>query len=58
MIRSHGWSRDLKISDQEKLRKENNIDEFEEFYTFYEPGLNLRNTEIRSFSWSTSNEKT
>lgn len=58
MIRSHGWSRDLDNETQTSLRIENNINEFEEFYTFYEPGLNVRNTDIRSLCWFASNEKT
>lgn len=49
MIRSHGWSRDLSINRQDELRKKYNINEFENLYTFYQPGLNIRNTEIGSF---------
>lgn len=49
MIRSHGWSRDLPSEKRKELREENNIDEFDELYTFYKPGLNLRNTDIGAY---------
>ncbi len=49
MMRSHGWDRDLPSSIQEKLRKENNINEFDSLYTFYLPGFNLRATDLQAF---------
>jgi CDP-6-deoxy-D-xylo-4-hexulose-3-dehydrase len=48
-IRSHGWSRDLSEETKEKLQKENNIDDFRNFYTFYYPGFNLRATDVQAF---------
>ena len=48
-IRSHGWDRDLDVSTQRKLRKENNIDEFRALYSFYYPGFNLRATDLQAF---------
>lgn len=48
-IRSHGWSRDLSEETKEKLQKENNIDNFRNFYTFYYPGFNLRATDVQAF---------
>jgi CDP-6-deoxy-D-xylo-4-hexulose-3-dehydrase len=48
-IRSHGWSRDLSVETKEKLQKENNIDNFRNFYTFYYPGFNLRATDVQAF---------
>jgi CDP-6-deoxy-D-xylo-4-hexulose-3-dehydrase len=48
-IRSHGWSRDLSKETKEKLQKENNIDDFKNFYTFYYPGFNLRATDVQAF---------
>lgn len=48
-IRSHGWSRDLSDNTKQKLQKENNIDDFRNFYTFYYPGFNLRATDVQAF---------
>jgi len=48
-LRSHGWSRDLKPTSKQKLRDEWNVDEFSELYTFYEPGFNLRATDLQAF---------
>jgi len=49
MMRSHGWGRDLPKEIQEKLRKENDISEFDSLYTFYLPGFNLRSTDLQAF---------
>jgi len=49
MMRSHGWDRDLPTHIQEKLRKENNVNEFDSLYTFYLPGFNLRATDLQAF---------
>jgi CDP-6-deoxy-D-xylo-4-hexulose-3-dehydrase len=49
MMRSHGWDRDLPKEIQEKLRKENDISEFDSLYTFYLPGFNLRSTDLQAF---------
>lgn len=49
MMRSHGWDRDLPKDIQEKLRTENNINEFDSLYTFYLPGFNLRATDLQAF---------
>ena len=48
-IRSHGWSRDLSLATQEKLKKEYNIDDFRNLYTFYYPGFNMRSTDLQAF---------
>lgn len=48
-IRSHGWSRDLSDETKKKLQKENQIDDFRNFYTFYYPGFNLRATDVQAF---------
>jgi CDP-6-deoxy-D-xylo-4-hexulose-3-dehydrase len=45
-IRSHGWSRDLSIDTQERLRGEWQVDDFSNFYTFYFEGFNLRPTDL------------
>jgi CDP-6-deoxy-D-xylo-4-hexulose-3-dehydrase len=49
MMRSHGWDRDLPVHIQEKLREENNVNEFDSLYTFYLPGFNLRATDLQAF---------
>jgi CDP-6-deoxy-D-xylo-4-hexulose-3-dehydrase len=48
-MRSHGWDRDLEVTEQIKQRKEWNINNFEALYTFYYPGLNLRSTDLQAF---------
>jgi CDP-6-deoxy-D-xylo-4-hexulose-3-dehydrase len=48
-IRSHGWSRDLSKETQDKFKKEHNIDDFRNLYTFYYPGFNLRSTDLQAF---------
>ena len=49
MMRSHGWARDLNKQAQAKMAEENNIDPFNEAYTFYVPGMNLRSTDLQAF---------
>jgi CDP-6-deoxy-D-xylo-4-hexulose-3-dehydrase len=48
-IRSHGWSRDVDSNFKEDWKKEYNIDDVREFYTFYYPGFNLRSTDLNAF---------
>tara|TARA_E500000318_G_scaffold50782_1_gene47544 strand:+ start:2062 stop:3216 length:1155 start_codon:yes stop_codon:yes gene_type:complete len=48
-IRSHGWSRDLDVSTQIKLKSKHSIDDFRNLYTFYYPGFNLRSTDLQAF---------
>ena len=48
-IRSHGWSRDVDSNFKEEWKKEFNIDDVREFYTFYYPGFNLRSTDLNAF---------
>ncbi len=48
-LRSHGWSRDLSTASKEMLRDKWEIDKFSELYTFYEPGFNLRATDLQAF---------
>jgi len=47
--RSHGWSRDLEPAYREKLRNEWGTSQFNELYTFYYSGLNLRSTDLQAF---------
>ena len=48
-IRSHGWSRDLSIETQNKLKQKYDVDDFRNLYTFYHPGFNLRSTDLQAF---------
>lgn len=48
MLRSHGWDRDLDKETQQKLRAEWGVDDFSALYTFYEPGFNLRSTDLQA----------
>jgi len=47
-IRSHGWSRDLDLDTQKKLKDEYKIDDFKSLYTFFYPGFNLRSTDLQA----------
>lgn len=48
MIRSHGWSRDLSAQKQKELQTEWNVNDFNNLYTFYYPGFNLRATDLQA----------
>lgn len=48
-IRSHGWSRDLNLDEQNKLKEKYKVDNFKNLYTFYYPGFNLRSTDLQAF---------
>jgi CDP-6-deoxy-D-xylo-4-hexulose-3-dehydrase len=48
-IRSHGWDRDLDDSFKAELKREWNVDEFKDLYTFYFPGFNLRSTDLQAY---------
>lgn len=47
-MRSHGWDRDLDKATQQKLRRENEIDDFRALYSFYYPGFNCRSTDLQA----------
>jgi len=50
IVRANGWDRNLKATQQHKLRKKHNIySELDSKYTFYDLGYNLRPTEITGF---------
>jgi CDP-6-deoxy-D-xylo-4-hexulose-3-dehydrase len=49
MMRSHGWSRDLSIEDQNQYNTKYNTDSFSSLYNFYLPGFNLRSTDLQAF---------
>ncbi len=48
-IRSHGWSRDVPETDRQAWKKEFEIDDFREFYSFYYAGYNLRSTDLNAY---------
>ncbi len=48
-IRSHGWGRDVPTDIHEKWKKDYNIDEVRDLYTFYYSGFNLRSTDLNAF---------
>ncbi len=48
-IRSHGWSRDVPEVDRLAWKKEFQIDDFREFYSFYYAGYNLRSTDLNAY---------
>jgi CDP-6-deoxy-D-xylo-4-hexulose-3-dehydrase len=49
MLRSHGWDRDLDEDKQNDLIKENDIDNFNKYFTFYVPAFNVRSTDLQAF---------
>lgn len=49
MLRSHGWSRDLDASAHAELVEEHDVDDFHTPFVFYEPGFNLRSTDLNAF---------
>ncbi len=50
IVRANGWDRNLKASQQVKLRRKFNVNsEFQAKYTFYDLGFNFRPTEITGF---------
>jgi CDP-6-deoxy-D-xylo-4-hexulose-3-dehydrase len=48
MMRSHGWVRDLPLNEQIKYQTKYNLDDFDNLYTFYIPGMNLRSTDLQA----------
>ncbi len=49
MLRSHGWSKDLPAARHEELVEQHQIDDFHSPFVFYEPGFNLRSTDLNAF---------
>lgn len=49
MIRNHGWGRSLEREDAQLLKAKWNVSDFEQLYKFYEPGFNLRSTDLQAF---------
>ena len=49
MLRSHGWSKDLDRKTHQELVELHHIDDFHSPFVFYEPGFNLRSTDLNAF---------
>ncbi len=49
MIRSHGWGKDLDPATHRALLDKYQIDDFHAPFVFYEPGFNLRATDLQAF---------
>ena len=49
MLRSHGWSKDIDSAAHNALVKEHEVDDFHSPFVFYEPGFNLRSTDLQAF---------
>ena len=49
MLRSHGWSKDLDLETHNRLVQKYEIDDFHTPFVFYEPGFNLRSTDLNAF---------
>lgn len=49
LLRSHGWGKDLDEKTNAKLMKKYKIDYSHNAFTFFVPGLNLRNTDLGAF---------
>ncbi len=48
-VRSHGWDRDFDKDSQKQIREENGVNDFRALFTFYQPGFNLRATDLQAF---------
>jgi CDP-6-deoxy-D-xylo-4-hexulose-3-dehydrase len=48
MLRSHGWSRSLSKERQKYYKDKYNVSDFDNMYTFYMPGFNVRPTDIQA----------
>lgn len=48
-MRSHGWARDWSKDIQEEYRAKYNVNQFDELYTFYYPGMNVRSTDLQAY---------
>lgn len=48
MLRSHGWSKDLDSGAHKVLVEEYGVDDFHRPFVFYEPGFNLRSTDLNA----------
>ncbi len=49
MLRSHGWGKDLDKETHQALIDKYGVDNFHAPFVFYEPGFNLRSTDLNAF---------
>ncbi len=49
MARAHGWSRNLPIGKRDELKREHKVEDFFDWYTFYDLAYNVRSTDIHGF---------
>lgn len=49
MLRSHGWGKDLDKETHQTLIDKYGVDNFHAPFVFYEPGFNLRSTDLNAF---------
>ncbi len=49
MLRSHGWGKDLDPETHQALIQKYGIDDFHAPFVFYEPGFNVRATDLQAF---------
>ena len=49
MLRSHGWGKDLDDATHQGHIQKHNVDDFHAPFVFYEPGFNLRSTDLNAF---------
>jgi len=49
MLRSHGWGKDLPDDAYDNLMQQHGVDDFHKPFTFFEPGFNLRSTDLQAF---------
>ena len=49
MLRSHGWSKDLDGAAHQQLVEQYQVDDFHSPFVFYEPGFNVRSTDLNAF---------
>lgn len=49
MMRSHGWTKDLSPASHQALVDQYEVDDFHMPFIFYEPGFNLRSTDLNAF---------
>jgi len=49
MMRSHGWTRDLPPYKQAEYKEKYQLNDFNNLYNFYLPGMNLRSTDLQAY---------
>ncbi|MBI4283699.1 MAG: DegT/DnrJ/EryC1/StrS family aminotransferase [Chloroflexi bacterium] len=49
MLRSHGWSKDIDPLAHQNLVEQYQIEDFHTPFVFYEPGFNLRSTDLQAY---------